>query len=337
MTGARRGAGRLFALAAMAMALVGASCGETRDDADQVASTVRDLQSAFADGDWKGVCARISDGAKVQVGKIAHGSPTACGRDLARAFTLIEEGGGWLHRRMPEVVDVDVDADRATATVSLGERSRAGLPLVRQGGEWKLDSFAGTPTRQAEAVRAGIRSAAFPATRGEAVGVRESAGSPCGDLVDGRFPEISGGCQIDVTTRRTKLTVTTVFGDFRFAVCPSSYPISVDSRGRTWTGTRQVAIPGGSGPCGDINSCLDEDGQLPWRGRLGSAGDGTVLHVVDACFETCVGYFVGEISMRLTRHVGGWRAELTGDVGDSGLRLQSALAVDGDLAIATSS
>ena len=58
-----------------------------------------------------------------------------------------------------------------------------------------------------------------------------------------------------------------------------------------------------------------------------------MIHRMDMCMSTCVGYFTGRLDMRLARDESGWRAFPVDGGGDTGFRIVSPLRVDRDFAI----
>jgi hypothetical protein len=304
-----------------------------------VAATVRRLQGAFAERDYAGLCELLSNDAKEQAGNTAHGSPTKCRDDVARVFSMIRKGGGLRHVAEGRVVSVEVAGDRATATLARDLGRRVEVPLLRAGGSWRLDSFFGTPPAQAEDFLAEVTEAGFPPAHGAGVEVRDSAGRPCPGLDDRRLPRIAGGCRIKLATDGTvPLTIATAFGEFEFSKCTIEQAVRVDASGRTWTDALIFGreIGGGINACGDAYRCTrnpdseevpGKEDLLPLRGRLRSAGDGTFVHEVDVCLETCIGYYAGKLVTQLSRDGQGWRAEASGGVGDSGFAFDASLDV----------
>jgi hypothetical protein len=346
--------GQLRAVATLAaLALAVSGCGDDDDSADRgpvrttpvvgqglppevrhpVTAAIDRLQRAFAARDYRRLCADVTPAAARDAGEAAHGDATTCERDLRRLFDLVREGGGWRHVGRPRVTDVRVEGASAVATVALDRRWRARAWLTRRDGRWRLSGLFGTPLRLAERAGATIEDASFPPA-GDGLTAADATGSPCPALSAARYPELAGGCRIRLRTRIVPLTILTPFGDFEFSRCSLDYSVRVGPDGSTWTEDFEVegGAPG-SEACGDVNGCYDQvaESLLPWRGRLRPSGDGEFVHETDMCLRTCVGYFVGKLRVRLVEEDDGWRAEPIDGGGETGIRFNDQLAVQGDL------
>jgi hypothetical protein len=330
------------------VALATSGCGDdsaerTAEDEREVGTVVRQLQRAFLADDTAAICARMTRAAQRQAGIAAHNTPTTCPKDVRGFFAMIEQGGGWRHRGEPELTGVAVDGDRATATVAVAGW-RAAVPLAREDGRWKLNSFFGAaadrppkPTTTGAATPAAERGSHEVAVRG----AREGPLRPCGKVSAESFAALTGGCRIELYSRRTDLSALTVFGDFRLASCWSRQGFLVDGSGRTWTDSTTVEadIEGERSACGDVNACGEGDGvDASWLGRIEARPDGDLIYRSKVCFETCIGDFAGVLTQRLVRRGRDWRAETVGaGVGASGFRVDSRLDLTPDgLAIARS-
>jgi hypothetical protein len=172
------------------------------------------------------------------------------------------------------------------------------------------------------------------AAPGGGVRVSDGAGArqaPCPaiDASDPLAPQ--GGCKVDMASRDVAIVIRTVVGDMHFGTCSYEHDMLVDGAGRTYL----VGITsGGPNPCNDMGVC-DHENAKPWRGRIESGPDGRLAHVVDACFDTCMGQFVGEMRLGLERVDGRWVQ--TADralAGDSGYQIDGGWDVtEGDLDI----
>ena len=231
--------------------------------------------------------------------------------------------------------NVEVDGAKAVATVALDRRWRARAWLDRQDGRWRLSGLFGTPPGLAQRTAEEIADASFPAARGSGVEAPNGDGEPCPDLSQAAYPKVSGGCRVELSTPVIPLTILTPFGDFEFERCAIDYRVRVDSSGRTWTEDFEVTGDERSVACGDVNPCYDYSVEdlAPWRGRIHPDGQDAFVHRTDMCLQTCVGHFVGELTMRLVRDGDAWRAEPVDGGGDSGFRFDSPLRVKGDLDI----
>jgi hypothetical protein len=138
---ARRNVGAVLTL----MAALGAAGCEGGGEEEQLKSAFEGLQEDFASHDAAGVCERVSERAKEQVGSLGHNRPTTCARDVRRLFgwvkdeTALDAGGG----RAPRFAAAKVDGDEAVVRVTLTTYAKSRVEFVREGGEWKLDNFFG--------------------------------------------------------------------------------------------------------------------------------------------------------------------------------------------------
>lgn len=324
--------GRGAAFTAGLVAVLVSGCGSEEDGGDRervaaVRSAVGDLQRAFGAGDVARVCTRMTAAAARQAGSAAHGDPRACEPDVRRFLGLIERGGGWTRGPRPRVVDVALAGDRAAVTLASGGRTARAFMREERGG-WKLDGFFGSPPavldRRSRPVRArGATVVASDSSAGRRAG--------CFDVFDDGA-DASGGCELRVAGARLAVDVTTVFGSFTLADrCWISYRVLSDGQGRTQT--VDVSIQGPSGTaCGDIEPCLSDSSRpLPWHGRIvaGSGAPERYLHLVDACYRTCVGDFEGRSSAELRRAGAGWRVVSDrAAVGASGLSFRGRARVE---------
>lgn len=299
--------------------------------AHPVAAAIDRLQRAFVDDDYEGVCAGMTRAAARHAGEAAHGDVTTCERDVRRLFELIRQGDGWRHAGAPRVTDVRVDGSDAMATVALDRRWQARVPLTREDGRWRLSGFFGAPPSSAERTARSIADAAFPPRGSGSIEVVDGDGAPCPDLSEAAFPQVSGGCRIEMSTPDVPLTILTPLGDFEFERCSIAYRVRVDASGRTWTEDFEVDGSPESVACGDVNACYDFEREqlVPWRGRIYRQPGGDFVHRVDMCLRTCVGYFVGDLEVRLWEQDGRWRAEPVAGGGDTGFRFHSPLRVKG--------
>lgn len=302
-----------------------------------VADAIDGLQRAFLAGDYEAICAASTATAARHAGIAGHGEVTQCVRDVRRLFVMVQKIDGWRHIGMPRVIDVEVDDADAVATVALDRRWQAQVPMSRENGRWMLSGMFGTPPPGARAAARAIERAEFPAKSGASVRVSDDSGGACTALSEDRYPRISGGCQMRLRSGVTPFTILTVFGDFELDRCSIDYSVSVDAQGRTWTEDFEVGGDNRSVACGDVNACYDYalEWLVPWRGRLYPAGDGTYLHRMDMCLRTCVGYFIGQLVVRLIPDEDGWRAEPVDGGGHSGFRFDAPLRVRADVELAT--
>ncbi len=292
-------------------------------------AAIDDLQRAFLDDDLARICAGLTDGAARQAGEAGHKSPTACKPDVRRLFAMIRKGGGWRYGGEPRVVDVETAGSSAVATVALDDRWRAKVPLSRDGGRWRLRGFFGIPAGDGKRLAHRMADTPFPPARGHPVKIVDAQGAPCPELDESRHPLVSGGCRIALSGRIAEVGMLTALGYFKFEDCTVDYRFRADAEGRTLI--EDFEVEGVEVACGDVSPCMAQDAEqpAPWRGRLYAAGDGTYLHRSRMCLWTCVGTFVGELTVRLIRDDSGWRAEPVAGGGDSGFRFDQPLAVRG--------
>jgi hypothetical protein len=159
-------------------------------------------------------------------------------------------------------------------------------------------------------------------SKGEAVAV-ERDGRPCPPIEQINPGLVEGGCVLRARGR-VRLSVTTLVGKLTFARCEYTYRLHVDGRGRTELA--DVVFDGPS-PCNDAFPCVDGQGSdQTMNGRLELASDGTPIHVIDGCFDTCMGRFDGRLEVPWTGHGRSWREQLDGAAaGVSGWQIDGAV------------
>jgi hypothetical protein len=305
-------------------------------DARRSASAaLRGMQRAFAASEYARLCAGMTRAAARQAGEAGHGTPTKCPRDVRRLLTMLREGGGLREASPPRTIGVERDGSGVTATVARDRPWKARVPLTREGGDWLLSGFFGATNDKAEEIARAGGDTDFPPPGREPLEVANTAGDPCPGLSEGGYPRVSGGCRVRLSSRVMPLRIRTLFGSFGFDECSIHYRVRIDSSGRTWTDDFKVGAGPQSKACGDIDACYAVSffETAPWRGRVYPGEGETFIHRSDICLRTCVGVFVGELAVRLTRVGDGWRAEPVDGGGDSGLSFDSPLEVEGDVDI----
>lgn len=327
------------AVAGAALALGAGACaddeGPSVDAAEQhgaVADTVRALQQAVQDGDRRRLCEHMDATARRQAGLVAHGQQDGCVQDLREAFEVIDSGGGLRAVARSRLVEVSATDEEATATLALHGHGRVDVPLTRNGSGWRLGSFFGTPPTEAEDAAAAGRARPVLG-EGRAVDLAGGAASRCFPLFAGDYPELVGGCQLNASASRIRLTIGTAFGHFEFGKCDLAYRVLTDGKGRAWTDSLKLTGPGRvNNGCSDVRECEDAERRpLPWKGRLSMTSDGSYLHRMNACFDTCIGFYAGPLTIRLSRSGRGWRADaVSAGVGNSGLRFDGPIALQPD-------
>jgi hypothetical protein len=265
----------------------------------------------------------MTEHAKIQVGVIAHGKRETCVRDLRQAFKVIK--GGMQKGQAPEPGEVEVQGNRATVAVPVASRSSQ-VPLAKEGGRWRLDTFFGTPLGETNRAADRSRTGPFPAATDGPAEVVSPGGSRCPSFFEDSYPEISGGCLFRVTADEVTLSIATPFGDLRFGDCMIDSTSFVDSSGRSWTPIFDVQGKVNNG-CSDVHECTGaRESKLPWKGRIVSTGEGRAVHRINACFNTCIGYYAGVLSLELERVGQRWKVTAAdAQVGESGLRFDGPL------------
>lgn len=318
----------IAALMALTLTVAGCDDGSSEDTADRdaVSRALQAMQRSFLTEDWPGLCARMGADARRQAGRVAGGQSRDCPADLRAAFGAIEGAGGLRGARGSKIVAVDVTGEHAVATVALEGHGRVDVPLVRDNrGDWRLESFFGTPSRRALWDAIAVRTAPFPSAR-QPVAVADGAGSRCFPIFEDDYPEVVGGCELYALAPQMELAVETPFGRARLGACELTYHVMVDGGGRSWTDT--VALGGADGAgngCWDARGC-GTSGPLPWRGRVAATADGRFIHRMDACLSTRLGFYAGPLTVELSEESDGWRAMAPdATVGASGLRLEGTI------------
>jgi len=309
---------------AIAAAALLVSCGGASNEALSL-TAAREAYRAFADGDAQAVCARMTAAARRQVSTIAHGRPGPCAEGLRRSIALMRPAAA-TKPAAPDLVAATAGGDRASVTALLDGRVPLGVPLARQGDEWRLAAFMGVAESTATAAAAAIRSKPFPAGRERPVTASSPPDSPCFAFFEDEYPAVQGGCRIDLSGDRVAVSVATLFGRYRFGDCGLSYTLLADGAGRTWTTEVAFSSPRLDG-CADLEMCETAAGEeLPWRGRIFAGEGGELVHRMDVCLDTCIGFYVGELDLATVNRDGRWNFEAVGDsVGDSGLGLHGRL------------
>ena len=138
---------------------------------------------------------------------------------------------------------------------------------------------------------------------------------------------IVGGCVAEARMAAT-FRIVTPFGVVPFADCTFSFDAHIAGNG-------SVALygiaAGGASPCGDIRSCrLDTDSdRQPWLGEIVAEGSDRLQLRLDACMDTCAGWFEGPIELSLLRSGGGWRLRAgAAQLGYSGLELDGGVQLE---------
>lgn len=317
------------------------SCGGGSDPSP-VAAAVLEVQDAFADKEMKRACAQVTASVGRHVGRAGHDPPKGCSRDLAGLAEMFAQGERMAERKSrpsrepPEVDDFTVSGQRATAMLTVDGGSVAGVPLVRQSGEWKLDAlYGGVPARRQLRKRPWTAAAPPPESRaadGAVTVTRRSGGKavPCPPLRGAGTTKPRGGCTIRATSSDTDVFVLTAMREFLFGNCYFSFTMHVDATGGL---AIERAGLGGDSPCNDAPACFASDpgSPYPWRGQIQRDRDGQLVATLDTCFDTCLGRFEGRTKLELRDGADGWIARASdAAVGTSGWKLDGDLSLEAD-------
>ena len=138
----------------------------------------------------------------------------------------------------------------------------------------------------------------------------------------------SGGCAFEVAGDG-RFRVATPFGDMALASCRLDFELRIGPSGFVAMGELGRSGPS---PCGDIRSCnkqVDLE-PSPWLGRIETDGHGGMRTVLDACLDTCVGWFEGPLTLKLERTATGWRLRADESmIGKTGLHIRGEWWLDG--------
>jgi hypothetical protein len=130
-----------FGPVAVVLALGVAACGGSSGDEEKVEKTLNRVYDALAAKDGDKVCDSLSEEGKRELTK---GSGTAGGKaqdcETVLRFGLAFAGDALKGIEDAQVKDVRVDGSEATATVKYKSRE-GGVKLVKEDGDWKLQSF----------------------------------------------------------------------------------------------------------------------------------------------------------------------------------------------------
>lgn len=311
------------ALVAAAIAGPASACGEDTDGAAR--EVVAGLQQAFAGKDLEAICAEMTPLAKRQAGLMAHGRLEACERDVGEALDLLGQGA-WTEPGTSDAVAVD--DNRATVTLT----GDVDVALRRQDSAWRIDSFFGTPEPLAARYRRELPTLESPGPEEAAVAAFDGRGQPC-PVVDTRdYFDITGGCTLEATSMDLRVDLETVFGTFEFGRCELRLEARIGPDGRTWMTRFKFGAATLNG-CADIYTCRNPRFKtVSWPGRLESDGDGGYVLYTRACFDSCVGYYTGDLELRLEpSSAGGMRIVNAGRVGTSGLAFEGELDIESDI------
>jgi len=147
-----------------------------------------------------------------------------------------------------------------------------------------------------------------------------------------RTPTVEGGCYGMTSTVPLELDVLSMLGPTPFTTCDAFLTLQTSRDGRVWIRDFLLDGKGLLSACGDVVQCRPLHGstqiaqrrRLPWPGRMEQGSAGARIALLDACFDTCMGRFEGELEVRLEQHRGRLRLSIDdAPVGDSGLLLDT--------------
>lgn len=145
---------------------------------------------------------------------------------------------------------------------------------------------------------------------------------PCPSIDASDPAKLRGGCVVQTGGGLMRLTVRSLVGDMEFVACEFGHRMRVDASGRTYMDQLNSL---GKNPCNDVRACMVGNPR-PWEGQLVADEQGRIEHVMDICFDSCMGQFQGEARLELSRDdYGDWRQRARGALmGSSGLQLDGA-------------
>jgi len=128
----------------VAASIVAAGCGgsDAKSDDEQIRDTVSAYATAFADGDGKQVCQRLTARAQKEVvdqGKALGGNSTTCEQTIKQLTSIISAADKKALRNI-KVTKLTVNGD--TATLRAGAGNTATTRMRRVDGEWLVDGTA---------------------------------------------------------------------------------------------------------------------------------------------------------------------------------------------------
>lgn len=335
--------GRCIVALAVAAAVVFASCGQSRDTAQdrrEIRGSLASLHKSIERQDAAEVCRLLTRLAREQVGRIGHSLPKECLKDVRR-FMLSVEGDPTARPVDPRIATIYLDGDRATVVVAYDARAAGAFAMAKEDGVWKLASVFsatrtttksnGTPIPRLQTVS--VAAVAGAASRGRPVRVTDEDMSPCPAIVVGQLTA-HGGCVVR-GRGEVEFRLKTLFGDTHFATCDMDFEMNVDGVGRLSVDEvdNDRRPQDEHSACNDIEQCQrpeDDDLTIPWRGRLLEA-DGRLVADLAACFDTCAGRLQGTTRLRVTRTADGYRVRSARSVvGRSGLSIGGSVTLTPD-------
>ena len=130
---------RRVVAALLAASVLGAGCGGSKEDEQQVKATTKKAYAALADRNAGRFCRLLTSKLRTTVSQratVQRGQ--SCTRVLG--FVLNFGGRGVRFAKDPEVSDVKIDGDSATVTVNQAGR-KDGVGLAKESGVWRISAF----------------------------------------------------------------------------------------------------------------------------------------------------------------------------------------------------
>jgi hypothetical protein len=299
---------------------------------------VERLQNAFADRDMREICRSLSSSAKVQAGTFAEaalgGQP--CPEILAKAFSVVQQSGGWKGARTPAVDGVSGRGSTRLATLEL-DGWQGDIPFTKEAGRWKLDGFFGASLQRVKKTEAEAWSQPFPQPQSR-LSVRDATGRPCPPFtVSKKNMRVTGGCTVEARGERLPIKMMTPFGDLLFGLCSVTFTLRVDSTGRALLDgfNMEGGLDDASASCGDVSACSAPDGrgETPWKAQISEEEGEDYAYRADVCIWTCVGSFVGPMDLRVRAGRDGRKALVFG-TRRAGIKIGGLIPLDGvDVAV----
>jgi hypothetical protein len=111
------------------------ACGSS--DADKIETAMGDLRTAYLAEDYQAVCDLLTPTARRDLGKLGHGEPTRCPRDMAEKMsaTILSRRD----RIDPKIVTIEVAGETATVMTKLGSHTPTRVRFAKHRGDWKLN------------------------------------------------------------------------------------------------------------------------------------------------------------------------------------------------------
>lgn len=137
---------RLVMCAAIALACAAAGCGgDGESERDQLQAALDDVGQALDDRDPKAVCDGLGPVARRQVILVGHGSSRSCAIAVRTWFLkpLHKGRSAMTADDEPAIESVEHRQSGITVGVTSVEGRSVRVPFIKEGGEWKVNTFFG--------------------------------------------------------------------------------------------------------------------------------------------------------------------------------------------------